>query len=172
MVMITFKPDMIVPDVLAPIETALFVGTRANPPLEVTQLRWQVKVGPEENVELESSGLNLDQLGGALFLTTREPPPETPPDATPEHVGWIKWIADQGRNSFQIQLAISRLAFDRICRLAESGRYPHAILTFKEDGAIDYGLSPNREKKVWHNVQSSFATIGEFTLKYDFTPAA
>jgi hypothetical protein len=168
--MITFHPDMIVPDVLAPIETALFVGVRARPALESTQLRWQVKVAPHDSVQLESGGMNLEQLGGALFLTTKEPPPETPDGEPPESMGWIKWIGEQGRQSFQIQLAIARVAFDRICLLAEKGRYPQAILSFKEDGPIEEGLGPNRDKKIWNNVQSNFALISEFTLKYDFGP--
>ena len=72
----------------------------------------------------------------------------------------------------QVQLGISRIGFDRICALAEKGRYPHAILTFEEGSGIDYGLSPNGEKKIWKNVESGVALVSEFTLKYDFSPDA
>ena len=167
MVMITFAPDLAKPDVSTIVETALFIGVRAHPVLESTQLRWQVKVGPNDIVELESGGEYLERLGGALFLTTKEPAPELAPEEILEHVGWIKWLAERGRNSFQIQLAISRLGFDRICHLAESGRYPHVMLTFADDGPIEIAPSPNQEKKLWHNVRSNFATISEFTFKYD-----
>jgi hypothetical protein len=160
MAMITFQPDMVEPDLRSSIETALFLGVRGNPSLESTQLRWQVKVGPDDIVQLESGGTYLEHLGGALFLTTKAPRPEVSPGETPEPIGWIKWIA------------ISRIGFDQVCEFAEKGRYPHAILTFEEDGRIDYGLSPNGEKKIWKNVESSFALVSEFTLKYDFSPVA
>jgi hypothetical protein len=172
MAMITFQPDMVGPDLRSNVETALFLGVRSNPPLESTQLRWQVKVGPDDIVQLESGGTYLERLGGALFLTTKEPRPEVAPGETPQPVGWIKWIAEQGRRSFQVQLAISRIGFDRICELAEKGRYPNAILTFEEGSGIDYGLSPNGEKKIWKNVESSVALVSEFTLKYDLSPDA
>jgi hypothetical protein len=172
MITITFHPDPVVPDSSTRIETALVIGIRANPALESTQLRWQVKVGPDDLVELESGGLFLQHLGGALFLTTKEPPPDIDPEKTPEHVGWIKWLGELGRQSFQIQLAISRLAFDRISRLAEQGRYPNAMLAFNEEGPIERGVSPDRERKIWNNVRSNFATISEFTLKYDLSSRA
>jgi hypothetical protein len=172
MAMITFQPDMVEPELRSNVETALFLGVRGNPPLESTQLRWQVKVGPDDIVQLESGGTYLEHLGGALFLTTKEPRPEIAPGETPQPIGWIKWIAEQGRRSFQVQLGISRIGFDRICALAEKGRYPHAILTFEEGSGIDYGLSPNGEKKIWKNVESSVALVSEFTLKYDFSPDA
>jgi hypothetical protein len=172
MVAITFHPDLIVPEASTSIETALVIGIRANPALESTQLRWQVKVGPHDTVQLESGGLSLEQLGGALFLTTKEPPPDILPDEPLQHVGWIKWIAERGRQSFQIQLAISRIAFDRVCHLAEMGRYPNAMLTFEDDGPIEISISPHRETKIWNNVKSNFATIREFTLKYDLSNRA
>jgi len=170
MAMITFQPDIVAPDPSSPIETALFLGVRGNPSLESTQLRWQVKVGPNDIVQLESGGSHLEHLGGVLFLTTKEPRPEVSSDEAPQRIGWIQWIAEQGRRSFQIQLAISRIGFDRVCNLAADGRYPFAILTFEEDGRIDNGLSPNGEKKIWKNVESSIALVSEFTLKYDFSP--
>jgi hypothetical protein len=169
MAMITFQPDMIEPDLRSSIETALFLGVRAIPSLESTQLRWQVKVGPDDIVQLEPGGTYLESLGGALFLTTKEPRPEVSPDETPPPIGWIKWIAEQGRRSFQIQLAISRVGFDRVCGLAGKGRFPHAILTFEEDGPITYGLGLNGEKKIWKNIESRMALVSEFTLKYDFS---
>jgi len=172
MAMITFQPDMVEPELRSNVETALFLGVRGNPPLESTQLRWQVKVSADDIVQLESGGTYLEHLGGALFLTTKEPRPEIAPGETPQPIGWIKWIAEQGRRSFQVQLGISRIGFDRICALAEKGRYPHAILTFEEGGGIDYGHSPNGEKKIWKNVESSVALVSEFTLKYDFSPDA
>jgi hypothetical protein len=172
MAMITFQPDMVEPALRSTIETALFLGVRGDPSLESTQLRWQVKVGPDDIVQLESGEAHLERLGGALFLTTKEPRPEVSPGDTPEPIGWIKWIAEQGRRSFQIQLAISRIGFDRVCELAEKGRYPHAILTFAKDGCIDYGPSPNDEKKIWKNVESNVVLVSEFTLKYDFSPVS
>jgi hypothetical protein len=159
MAMMTFEPDLVEAELRSSIETALFLGVRGNPPLESTQLRWPVKVGPHESVLLQS-GAHLGQLGGALFLTTKEPRPEVAPGETPAPIGWMKWIAEQGRRSFQIQLAISRVGFDRVCGLAEQGRYPHAILTFEEEAGIDDGI--------WKNVESSVALIREFTLRYDF----
>ena len=172
MTMITFLPDMVGPGQRSSVETALYVGVRANPALESTQLRWQVKVSPHEIVRLESSGASLDQLGGAFFLTTKEPRAQDLLSETTQPIGWIKWIAEQGRRSFQIQLAISRIGFDQVCGLAEKGRYPHAMLSFAQDSGIDGGLSPDGEMKVWKNVASSVALISEFTLKYDFSPDA
>jgi hypothetical protein len=169
MAMITFRPDRVEPELRTSIETALFLGVRGDPSLESTQLRWQVKVGPDDIVQLESGGTPLEHLGGAIFLTTKEPRPEVSPGATPEPIGWIKWIAAQGRRSFQIHLAISRTGFDRVCGLAEKGRYPHAILTFEKEGPIKYGLSPNGEKKIWQNVESNVALVREYTLRYDFS---
>lgn len=169
MPMITFQPDMIGAELRTSIETALFLGVRGNPPLESTQLRWQVKVIPEDIVRLEPGGAYLDNFGGALFLTTKEPRPEVLPDETPPPAGWIKWIAEQGRRSFQIQLAISRTGFDRVCGLAEKGRFPRAILSFEEDGAITHEPNPDGEKKIWKNIESSVALVSEFTLKYDFS---
>ncbi len=168
MAMITFQPDMVGADLRSSIETALFLGVRGNPSLESTQLRWQVKVGADDVVQLESGGSHLEHLGGALFLTTKEPRPEVAPGETPAPIGWIKWIAERGRQSFQVQLAISRTGFDRVCGLAEQGRFPHAILTFAEDGGIDYGLLEGG-RKVWKNVESSVVLISEFTLRYDFS---
>ena len=170
MAMITFKPDMLDPEPKSSIETALFLGVRANPPLESTQLRWQVKVGPDDIVQLESGGTHLEHLGGALFLTTKEPRPEVSPDETPAPIGWMKWLAEQGRRSFQIQLAISRIGFDRVCDLAAKGRFPHAILTFAADGGIDHVLALEGGNKIWKNVESRVALISEFTLRYDFSP--
>jgi len=169
MAMIAFQPDMIDPDLRSSIETGLFLGVRGDPSLESSQLRWQVKVGTDDIVQLEPGGAYLNSLGGALFLTTKEPRPEVSPDATPPPIGWIKWIAEQGRRSFQIQLAISRIGFDRVCGLAERGRFPHAILTFEKDGPITFGLGLNGDKKIWQNIESSVALVNEFTLKYDFS---
>jgi hypothetical protein len=171
MVMITFQPDMVEPALQSAIETALFLGVRGNPSLESTQLRWQVKVGPDDTVQLESGGTYLEQFGGALFLTTKEPRPEVVPGETPAPIGWIKWIAERGRRSFQIQLAISRIGFDRVCELAERGRYPDAILTFEEEGPMTRGLDLNDATTMWKNAGSSVALISEFTLRYDFSAA-
>ncbi len=38
--------------------------------------------------------------------------------------------------------------------------------------AVSEKLSPNGEKKIWKNVESSVALVSEFTLKYDFSPDA
>jgi len=172
MARITFQPDMVERDPRSAVETALSLGVRGNPSLESTQLRWQVRVGPDDRVQLESGGTSLEHFGGALFLTTKEPRPEVAPGETPPPIGWLKWIAEQGRRSFQIQLAISRIGFDQVCELAEKGRYPHAILTFEEGGGIDDGLGADGGRKIWKNVESRVAIVGEFTLKYDFSPVA
>lgn len=168
--MITFQRDGREAEPDAFIETALFLGVRDEPSLESTQLRWQVRQHASDIVQLESGGTYLENLGGALFLTTKEPPPETPPGETRGPIGWMKWIGEQGRRSFQIQLAISGVGFDRVCNLAEKGKYPDAILTFKDDGRIEHGLSPGGNKKIWNNVDSTVALITEFTLRYDFSP--
>jgi hypothetical protein len=167
MPMITFEPDMRDPAVSEPIETALFLGVRGDPPLESTQLRWQVKTSSQETVQLET-GHALERLGGALFVTTKEPKAEIAPGETPAPLGWIRWIGDSGRSSFQIQLAISRVGFDRLCDLAQQGRYPHAILTFAEDGSI--GARPDAEStgKIWKNVEAKVVLIDEYTFRYDF----
>src|SRR5260370_36281939 len=85
--MITFQPDMVEPDLRSNVETALFLGVRGNPPLESTQLRWQVKVGPDDIVQLESGGTSLEHLGGALFLTTKEPRPALAPGEPRQPMG-------------------------------------------------------------------------------------
>jgi hypothetical protein len=172
MAMITFRPDRVAGAASGPAETALFVGVRAEPSLESTQLRWQVRVGANDTVQLESDATRLESLGGALFLTTREPQEETAAGATPSPIGWMKWIADDGRRSFQIQLAISRVGFDRVCQLAEKGLFPDALLTFKDDGHIEQGSSPDGSKKIWNNVESKLALISEFTFRYDFSAFA
>jgi hypothetical protein len=170
MTMITFRPDQgIEAQPLGRIETALFVGVRAEPPLESTQLRWQVRVGTGDTVQLQTGGTNLENLGGALFLTSKEPLLETASDDAPAPIGWMKWIAEDGRRSYQIQLAISRAGFDRVCHLAEKGRYPDALLTFKDDGHIEEGMSSGGNEKIWINVGSKIALISEFTLRYDFS---
>ena len=169
MTMISFRPDLADPDPNGPIETALFLGVRGEPSLESTQLRWQVRVGTNDIVQLASGATYLEKLGGALFITTKEPRPEITPDETPDPIGWMRWIAEDGRRSFQIQLAISRVGFDRVCLRAEKGHYPDAILTFKDDGRIESVPSPNDNKKLWNNVESKIAFISEFTLRYDFS---
>ena len=168
--MVTFKPDEREADTTGPIETGLFLGVREEPALESTQLRWQVRLHPSDIIQIEDSTTYFENLGGALFITTQEKPAETEPVETRGPVGWLKWIGDNGRRSFQIQLAISGVGFDRICRLAEKGQFPDAILTLKEDGPIEHGLSPDGNKKIWTDVSSSVALIAEFTLRYDFSP--
>jgi hypothetical protein len=167
--MVTFQPDKREAEPGGPIETALLLGVREEPPLESTQLRWQVCLHASDIVQVESGATYLENLGGALFLTTKEPQPETSPGETRGPIGWMKWIGDHGRRSFQIQLAISGVGFDRVCNLAEKGKYPDAILTFKDDGRIEHGLSPDGNKKIWKNVGSAVALITEFTLRYDFS---
>ncbi len=167
--MVTFQPDRRESEPGGPIETALFLGVRHQPSLESAQLRWQVRLHANDIVQLESSAAYLENFGGALFLTTKEPQAETPPGESPGPIGWMKWIGDHGRRSFQIQLAISGVGFDRVCSLAEKGKYPDAILTFKDDGPIEHGFSPDGNKKIWHNVGSPVALISEFTLRYDFS---
>jgi hypothetical protein len=167
---VTFQPDGRQAEPGPSIETALFLGVRGEPPLEATQLRWQVRLHANEIVQLESGATYLENLGGSLFLTTKEPRAELPADETPGPIGWMKWIGDHGRRSFQIQLAISGVGFDRVCNLAEKGKFPDAILTFKEDGAIEHGLSPEGNKKIWKNAGSTPAFIAEFTLRYALSP--
>jgi hypothetical protein len=168
--MVTFQPDPREAEAGGSLETALFLGVRQEPSLESTQLRWQVRLHANDIIQLESSATYLANLGGALFLTTKQPQAETPPGETPAPIGWMKWVADHGRRSFQIQLAISGVGFDRVCALAENGKYPDAILTFKDDGPLEHGLSPDGNKKIWNNVGSTVALISEFTLRYDFSP--
>jgi hypothetical protein len=165
--LLTFQPDPREAEPGGLIETALFLGVRHDPPLETTQLRWQVRLQSKDIVQLENSDTYLENLGGALFLTTKPPPVETPPSETSAPIGWMKWMGEQGRRSFQIQLAISVAGFDRVSHLAEKGRYPDAIITFKDDGPIEHGLSPEGNKKIWNNVASTVALISEFTLRYD-----
>jgi hypothetical protein len=170
MTMITFRPDQgVEAEPLGRIETALFVGVRAEPPLESTQLRWQVRVAAGEIVQLQAGRTNLENLGGALFLTSKEQLLESASEVAPAPIGWMKWLAEDGRRSFQIQLAISRAGFDRVCQLAEKGKYPDALLTFKDDGHIEEGMSSGGNEKIWNNVGSNIALIGEFTLRYDFS---
>lgn len=171
MMMISFQPDHADSNASGSIETALFLGVRREPSLESTQLRWQVRVGENDIVQLASGATHLEKLGGALFITTKEPPPEIAADETPNPIGWMKWIAEDGRRSFQIQLAISKVGFDRVCRRAERGHYPDAILTFKDDGRIEAVPSPDNNKKLWNNVESKIAFISEFTLRYNLAPA-
>jgi hypothetical protein len=169
--MVTFQPEGRHAEPGPSIETALFIGVRGEPPLEATQLRWQVRLHANDIVQLESGGATyLENLGGSLFLTTKKPQAELPPDETPHPIGWMKWLGDHGRQSFQIQLAISGVGFDRVCNLAEKGKFPDAILTFKEDGPIEHGLSPSGNKKIWKNAGSIAAFITEFTLRYDLSP--
>ena len=167
--MVTFKPDERAPESEGSIETGLFLGVPEEPALESTQLRWQLRLHPADIVQIESSAIYLENLGGALFITIKEPPAETVPGETLGPVGWMKWMGENGRRSFQIQLAISGVGFDRICHLAEKGHYPDAVLTFKEDGPIEHGLSPDGNKKIWTNVSSSVAYIAEFTLRYNLS---
>jgi len=168
--MVTFQPDGREAEPGLFIETALFLGVRDQPSLESTQLRWQVRLHADDIIQLESGATYLENLGGALFLTTKEPRTDTPPGETPGPIGWMKWMGDLGRRSFQIQLAISGVGFDRVCNLAEKRRYPDAILTFQDDGPIEHGLSPDGNKKIWNNAGSTVALITEFTLRYDFSP--
>jgi hypothetical protein len=167
--MVTFQPDERAADTDGRIETGLFLGVRDEPALESTQLRWQVRLHPGDIVEIEKGAIYLEDLGGALFLTTKEVLAESEPGEARGPIGWMKWIGEQGRRSFQIQLAISRVGFDRICQLAENGRYPDAILTFKEDGPVEHGLSPDGNKKIWRESGSTVALIAEFTFRYDFS---
>jgi hypothetical protein len=168
--MITFRPDPgVARDSTGRVETALFLGVRADPPLESTQLRWQVRVSPADSVQLQSGGTYLEGLGGALFVTSKEPLAEPGLSEVPAPIGWMKWIAEDGRRSYQIQLAISKAGFDRLCSLAEKGRFPDALLTFKDDGHIEDGLPADGGEKIWHNLTSKIALIGEYTLRYDFS---
>lgn len=167
--MVTFQPDERDADSGVAIETGLFLGVREEPALESTQLRWQVRLHPSDIFQVESSGTYLEELGGALFITTKEPLAEMQPGETRGPVGWMKWIGNNSRRSFQIQLAISAAGFDRVCRLAEKGQYPDAILTFKEDGPIEHGFSPEGNKKVWTKDSPVVALLAEFTLRYDFS---
>jgi hypothetical protein len=168
--MVTFQPDGREAEPGGPLETALFLGVRHEPCLESTQLRWQVRLHAGDIVQIDSGATYLEHLGGALFLTTKEPQPETAPGEARGPIGWMKWIGEHGRRSFQIQLAISGIGFDKVCNLAEKGKYPDAILTFEDEGPIEHGLSPEGNKKIWNTVGSSVALISEFTLRYDFAP--
>jgi hypothetical protein len=172
MAMISFQPDSVEADPGGPIETALFLGVRGEPPLESTQLRWQVRVGANDTVQLATSTTYLEKLGGALFLTTKEPRPENAPGEAPAPIGWMRWIAEDGRRSFQIQLAISRVGFDKVCHLAEKGIYPDTILTFNDDGRIEQGIGSDGKKMIWNNAESKVALISEFTLRYDLALGA
>src|ERR1700722_7147781 len=96
MEMITFQPDQLGADSRDCIETALFMGVRGEPSLESTQLRWQVRVSKNDTVQLESGSTHLETLGGALFLTTKEPRVEAAPGETSDPIGWMRWIADDG----------------------------------------------------------------------------
>jgi hypothetical protein len=165
--MVTFQPDGREAETSGAVETALFLGVRGEPSLESTQLRWQVRLHPGDIVQVESGAAYLENLGGALFLTTKEP--ETQPGETRGPIGWMKWMGEDGRRSFQIQLAISGVGFDRVCRLAEKGKYPDVVLTFKDDGPIEHGFSPDGNKKIWKNGGSSVALIAEYTLRYDLS---
>jgi hypothetical protein len=167
MTMITFEPDMQDAVSSESFETALFLGVRGDPALESTQLRWQVRTSAPETVQLES-GQALESLGGALFVTTKEPRMQTADGEIPAPLGWIRWMGDGGRRSFQIQLAISRVGFDRLCDLAQQGRYPHAILTFVEDGAIAALSETQRDVKIWKNVEAKKVYVDEYTFRYDF----
>jgi hypothetical protein len=166
--MLTFQPDRQEIKPGGSIETALFLGVRGEPSLESTQLRWQVRSHADDIVQLESGATYLEKLGGAMFLTAKEPRPETSPGESPDPIGWMRWIGDDGRRSYQVQLAISSAGFDRVCRLAANGKFPDAILTFQEDGPIAHGLSPDGNKKIWRNTASTRALISEYTLRYDF----
>jgi hypothetical protein len=168
MTMIAFQPDHADSDATGPVETALFLGVRREPSLESTQLRWQVRVGAHHIVQLASGATYLETLGGALFITTKEPRPEPAADEAPDPIGWMRWIAEDGRRSFQIQLAISRIGFDRVCGRAERGQYPDAIVTFSEE-AIEPVPSPDDNKVLWNNVASRVAYISEYTLRYDLS---
>jgi hypothetical protein len=167
--MISFRPDPVDSGPDGPIETALLLGVRGDPSLESTQLRWQVRVGTNHIVQLASGAAYLENLGGPLFITTKEPRPEIAAEETPDPVGWMRWISEDGRRSFQIHLAISRVGFDRVCHRAELGAYPDAILTFKDDGRIERVPSPEDNKMLWNNVESKVAFISEFTLRYDLS---
>ena len=167
MTMITFEPDRQDAALSESIETALFLGVRRDPPLESTQLRWQVKTSAQETVQLES-GHALESLGGALFVTTKEPKLEVADGEIPPPLGWIRWIGDDGRRSFQIQLAVSRVGFDRLCGLAQQGRYPHAILTFAKDGSIGALSEAQSDVKIWKNIEAGRVFIDEYTFRYDF----
>jgi len=169
MAMITFRPDQLEANQNGLIETALFLGVRAEPSLESTQLRWPVRVGAGDIVQLQRGSTYLENLGGALFLTTKEPAPQVALDDAPAPIGWMKWVGDDGCRSYQIQLAISRLGFDRVCHLATEGRYPDALLTFKDDGRIEAGMSPDGNKTIWNNADYKIALISEFTLRYDLS---
>jgi len=169
MTMISFQPDHLKSDPNGPIETGLFLGVRGDPSLESTQLRWQVRVGANHIVQLASGTTYLENLGGALFITTKEPPREIAPDESPDPIGWIRWIGEDGRRSFQIQLAISRVGFDRVCGRAEKGIYPDGILTFRDDGRFEPVPSPDGNKVLWNNLESKVAFISEFTLRYDLS---
>jgi hypothetical protein len=170
MVMIAFEPDRLEAQRELN-ETALFVGVRGDPPLESTQLRWQVRASTNDVVELKMGPTYLQQLGGALFLTTREPRVQTAEGEIPPPIGWMRWIANNGHRSFHIQLAISAIGFDRVCHQAEKGKYPDAILTFQEDGPIDFLDRDKGHKKKWNNVESKHAYISEYTLRYDLAVA-
>ena len=169
MTMLSFTPDMPESTLGGSSDTALFLGVRGDPPLESTQIRWQVKLSVSESVRLEDGGA-LQEFSGALFITTKEPPPELALGASPDPIGWLRWIAAAGRRSFQIQLRISRTGFDRVCGLAESARYPAAILTFADEGYVIADDEIDQSKKLWKNTQSKIALIGEYTLRYDMSP--
>lgn len=168
MTRITFEPDMQDAASSESIETALFLGVRGDPRSESTQLRWQVKASVRETVQLES-GQALESLGGPLFVTTKEPKVEMADGQSPGPLGWIRWIGDDGRRSFQIHLAISFVGFDRLCGLAQQGRYPHAILTFAEDGSIGALTEAQSDVKIWKNIEAKRVLIDEYTFRYDFT---
>ena len=169
MTMLAFMPDRSESSSAIASDTALFVGVRGDPALESTQLRWQVRLSSSEFVRLEDGG-SLNEFGGALFITTKEPLPEPVPGASPEPIGWLKWIAAAGRRSFQIQLRISRTGFDRVCGMAENARYPAAMLTFADEGFVVAQDENDQSKKLWNNTQSRIALIGEYTLRYDLPP--
>jgi len=154
--MVTFQPDEREAEPGGPIETALLLGVRDEPSLESTQLRWQVCLHASDIVQVESGAIYLENLGGALFLTTKGPQPETPPGETRGPIGWMKWIGEHGRRSFQIQLAISGVGFDRVCNLAE--KYG-ALVMVDDSHAVGFMGKTGRGTHEYHKVMGRVDVI-------------
>jgi hypothetical protein len=85
---ITFNPDVLDSQMAeSPRECAFFIIAHGDAQ-ESSQIRWQVTVGADDSVQLETGDF-LERLGGALFLTARERPTAT---EQPDACGWIRWF--------------------------------------------------------------------------------
>jgi hypothetical protein len=142
----------------------MFLNVSGSPRKISNQVRWQVVVGDDDMVVLESGG-DFASFAGTLFVCAEEPrlvshgvQGQAPANGAID--------CDSSRTCYQIELWVSQETFAQVSDLAMRGIFPMVTLTFKDGCGIEYAGAPDGALKNWDNVRRTHVPIAEFSLRY------